>query len=30
MTQLITGIQQIGIGVQDADTAKMAYKKDFV
>ena len=29
MTQLITGIQQIGIGVQDADTAKKRYKKDF-
>ena len=29
MTQLITGIQQIGIGVQDADTAMMAYKKYF-
>lgn len=26
MTELITGIQQVGIGVQDADTAKLAYK----
>lgn len=29
MQELITGIQQVGIGVQNADTAKMAYKKDF-
>jgi catechol 2,3-dioxygenase-like lactoylglutathione lyase family enzyme len=29
MTELITGIQQVGIGVQDADTAKLAYKMNF-
>ena len=29
MADLITGIQQIGIGVQDANVAKLAYKKDF-
>ena len=29
MTELITGIQQVGIGVQDADAAKIAYKNDF-
>ncbi|MEO7524595.1 MAG: VOC family protein [Ferruginibacter sp.] len=29
MTELITGIQQVGIGVEDADIAKLAYKKDF-
>ena len=29
MEELITGIQQVGIGVQDADAAKIAYKNDF-
>ena len=29
MTDLITGIQQVGIGVQNADTAKLAYKMNF-